>query len=125
MAMTTRKEGSRSLVGSVFQLLALPCNFFAGFLTGLITPLAAIAAMVAGVRLVTGKVPFLGNVWEDEEGDRRLSIKLVPVEEVKDLFAEQKDQLGGDIAKLRAEIEAIFEEFKAESQAGDGQDPEE
>jgi hypothetical protein len=123
--MSSRNEGSRSLVGSVLQLFALPCNFFAGFLTGLITPVAAIAAMVAGVRLITGKVPFLGHVFEDDEGDRRLSIKLVPAEQVKDLFAEQKDQLGGDIAKLRAEIEAIVEEFKTEPQASAEQDAEE
>lgn len=112
--MTKHNDKQMSPLGLVFRVFAIPCNFFAGFLTGLVTPVVAIAAMVAGVRLITGKVPFLGHIWEDEDGGRRLSLKLVSPEQAKDLFTEQKDQIGGDIAKLQTEIKAIIEESKAE-----------
>lgn len=113
--MTKRNDRSIPALSFVFQALAIPGSFFAGFLTGLAAPLAAIAAMVAGVRLLTGKIPFLGHVWEDEDGARRLSFKLVAPEQVRDLFDEQKEQIGGDVAKLRAEIEAIVKESRAKS----------
>ena len=103
------------VMSAILPILAIPCNFFAGLVTGLVAPVAAIAAMVAGIRLATGKVPFLGHVWVDEEGERRLSLKLVSPDRVGDLIAEQKEQIGGDLAKMKAEIEAIIEEAKAQT----------
>ncbi len=117
--MTTRSPKAAPWLGAVFQVLAIPFNLFAGFLTGLAAPVAVIAAIVAGVRLLTGKVPFLGHVWEDEEGGRHLSLKLVLPEQVKDLFTEQKEQIGGDVVKLQAEIRAIIEESRARDQAAE------
>jgi hypothetical protein len=113
--MTKRNGRSIPAFGFVFQALAIPGSFFVGFLTGLAAPLAAIAAMVTGVRLLTGRVPFLGHIWEDEDGARHLSFKLVAPEQVRDLFDEQKEQIGGDVAKLRAEIEAIVKESRAKA----------
>jgi hypothetical protein len=104
-----------SILSSIF---AIPSNLLAGLVVGLAAPVAAIAAMVLGVRLLTGKVPFLGHTWEDEEGGRHLSFKLVPPEEVRDLFEVQKEEIGGDLSKMKTEIRAIIEEAKAGAQPG-------
>ncbi len=65
-----------------------PLQFFFGFLVGLLAPVAAIAAMVAGVRFLTGKMPFL-SLSQDEER-RHVSLDLVPQEEVSTRFAPRK-----------------------------------
>lgn len=114
--MTDRSDGSVPMLGVVFDILAVPSSLLSGFITGLLVPVAAIAAMVAGIRLLTGKVPFLGQVWEDEEGGRHLSFRLVPPEQVGELFAEQKEEIGGEIAKMQAELKVIIEEARAEAQ---------
>ena len=113
-----RKRNAKPIpvLSGILEAFAIPCNFFAGFLTGLVAPVAAVAAAVAGIRLLTGKVPFLDHVWEDEEGERHLSFKLVSPDQVGDLFAEQKEQIGGELGKMKAEIQAIIEEAKANAQ---------
>jgi hypothetical protein len=115
--MRTRKEKSGPLSGVFAQLMAVPYSFLTGFLTGLVLPVAAIGAVVAGIRLVTGMVPFLGEVSMDEEGGRTLSLRLVPPEQVGDLYAGHKEQIGGDLGKMKAEIEAIIQEAQSR-QAG-------
>jgi hypothetical protein len=98
-------------------MLSIPSSFFAGLVTGLVAPLAAIAAMVAGVRLFTGKVPFLARAeGVDEESDGQLTIRLVIADEAGPLYAEQKEQLGREFSGMRAEIQAIIEEDKADAQ---------
>ena len=111
--MTKRNEKVVPALGIVFDMLAIPCNLLSGFFTGVAAPLAAIAGMVALVRVLTGKVPYLGHVFTDDEGERHLSFKLVSPEEVKGLFEEQKEEIGGDILKMQADIKAIIEETKA------------
>ena len=111
--MRKRKEEGGPLSGVFVQLLAIPYSFLAGFVTGLVLPLAAIGAVVAGIRLVTGMVPFLGEVSVDEEGGRALSLRLVPPEQVGDLYAGHKEQIGGDLVKMKDEIQAIIEEAQA------------
>ena len=107
--MRKRKDEGSPLSGGIVQLLAIPFGFLAGFVTGLVLPVAAIGAVVAGIRLVTGMVPFLGEVSVDEEGGRALSLRLVPPDQVGDLFAGYKQQIGGDLGKMKAEIQAIIE----------------
>ena len=115
--MWKRNEQGGSLSGVFVQLLAIPYSFLAGFVTGLVLPLAAIGAVVAGIRLVTGMVPFLGEVSVDETGGRALSLRLVPPEQVGDLYAGHKEQIGGDLVKMKDEIQAIIEEAQSR-QAG-------
>jgi hypothetical protein len=115
--MRKRKDKSSPLSGVIVQLLAIPFSFLTGFVTGLALPVAAIGAVVAGIRLVTGMVPFLGEVSVDEEGGRVLSLRLVLPDEVGDLYAGHKEQIGGDLVKMKAEIQAIIEEAQS-SQAG-------
>jgi len=115
--MGKRKERGGPMGGVFGQLLAIPFGFLAGFATGLVLPLAAIGAVVAGIRLVTGMVPFLGEVSVDEEGGRALSLRLVPLEQVGGLYAGHKEQIGGDLVKMKDEIQAIIEEAQAR-QAG-------
>ncbi len=111
--MRKRKDKSGPLSGVIVQLLAIPYSFLAGFVTGLVLPVAAIGAVVAGIRLVTGMVPFLGEVSLDEEGGRALSLRLVPPDQVGDLYAEHKEQIGGDLGRMKTEIQAIIEEAQS------------
>ncbi len=111
--MRKRNDESGPLSGVFVQLLAIPFNFLAGFVTGLVLPVAAIGAVVAGIRLATGMVPFLGEVSVDEEGGRALSLRLVPPDQVGDLYAGHKEQIGGDLVKMKDEIQAIIEEAQS------------
>jgi len=110
--MTKRNEKVVPALGIVFDMLAIPWNLLCGFFTGVAAPLAAIAGMVALIRVLTGKVPYLGHVYTDDEGERHLSFKLMAPEAVKGLFEEQKEEIGGDILKMQAEIKAIIEETR-------------
>jgi hypothetical protein len=112
--MTQTNEGSFSMASLLVDVFAIPSNFLLGFAVGLAAPVAAIAAMVAGVRLVTGKVPFLSHTWDDEEGGRHLSFKLVSPDQVGTLFAEQKKTIGDDLVKMQAEIKAIVQEARSD-----------
>ena len=111
--MMKRKRISNPLSGSMMQLLAIPYGFLTGFVTGLVLPVVAIGAVVAGIRLATGRVPFLHEVLVDEEGERVLSLRLVPQEEVGDLYAGHKEKIGGDLVKMKTEIQAIMEEAQS------------
>lgn len=105
-------------VGAILLILAIPYNLLVGFVTGLVAPVAAIAGMVVITRLLTGRVPFLRTVEEEEDGEGRyLSLALVPPDEVGELYAQHKEEIGGDLSKLRVEIKAIMEEAKAEAEA--------
>jgi hypothetical protein len=108
--MATNNTRPGSALGLVF---AIPCNFASGFLTGLVAPLAAIAATVLGIRLITGKFPFLGQVGQGEGGERQLALQLVPPDQVKGLWEEHKHTFGDDLEKLRADVQAMTKEAEA------------
>jgi hypothetical protein len=118
--MAKRSEKPVLGPGLVLDILAIPGNFISGFITGLVAPIAAIAGMVALIRLLTGKVPYLSNILEGDEGERGLAFKLVEPEHVKGMFEEQKEQYGGEISKMQSEIRAIIEETRAQAKTGDG-----
>ena len=111
--MLKRKIISSPRSGVMMQLLAIPYGFLTGFVTGLVLPVVAIGAVVAGIRFVTGMVPFLGEVSVDEEGERVLLLRLVPQDEVADLYAGHKEQIGSDLVKMKTEIQAIMEEAQS------------
>ena len=111
--MAQRSESSLPVFSLVCHIVAIPCNFFGGCIVGLAAAVAAMAAVVGGVRLLTGKVPFPSPVG-DEQGEKRLSLRLVPPDQVGGLFAEQKQKVGDDLANLRTEIRAIVQETRAE-----------
>jgi hypothetical protein len=102
------KPGAAPITG----LFAIPCNFLSGLLTGLVVPLAAIAAMALGIRLITGRFPFLGHAPQEEGGERRLSLQLVSPDEVKVLWEEHKQTFGEPLNKMRLELQSIAEESK-------------
>ena len=111
--MLKRRKISNPMSGVVGQFMAVPLGFLTGFATGLVLPVVAIGAVVAGIRLVTGMVPFLGEVSVDEQGGRTLSLRLVPPDQVGDLYAGHKEQIGGDLVKMKDEIQAIIEEAQS------------
>jgi hypothetical protein len=96
-----------------YNMFAIPYNFLIGFVVGIAAPVAAVGAIVAGIRLVTGKVPYPFLV--EEEDQRHLALKLVNPAEVEGIFAEQKEQIGGELIQMQAEIRSIVEETKAEA----------
>ncbi|MBU1746265.1 MAG: hypothetical protein KKA73_01120, partial [Chloroflexi bacterium] len=77
----SNRDRSLPAFSIVYNIFAVPYNFLFGFVVGLVAPLAAIAAMVAGVRLLTGRVPFPFLTQKGEEQERYLSLSLVPMEE--------------------------------------------
>jgi hypothetical protein len=115
-AMTKRDNLSLPVLGALFAVFAIPCNLLLGFVVGLLAPVAAIAGMVAGVRLATGKVPFLGHIWESEDGERHLSLKLVSPDEARELYSEHEERISGELGPMRDEIRAIIEEVRASAQ---------
>jgi hypothetical protein len=115
--MARNRKDSLPALGLVLWMVSIPTSFFAGFVTGILAPLAAIVAMVAGVRLFTGKVPFVARAEEkDEDGVGQLTIRLVPSDEAGALYAEQKEQLGTEFSGMKEQIQAVMEEGKAGAQ---------
>lgn len=115
--MLRRRNVSSPVPGAFVQFLSIPLSFLTGFATGLVLPVVAIGAVVAGIRFVTGMVPFLGEVSVDEGGERVLSLRLVPQDEVRNLYEGHKEGIGGDLVKMKDEIQAIMEEAQSR-QAG-------
>ncbi|MEJ2209422.1 MAG: hypothetical protein P8129_10345 [Anaerolineae bacterium] len=108
------KKKTYSGLNLAVDILAIPYNLLSGFIVGAMVPIAAIAAIVAGIRLLTGKMPFLTQ--QEGEEEHYLTLSLVPPEEAQERFAVQKEQIGGEINRLRAEIQAILQEAKDESE---------
>jgi hypothetical protein len=98
----------------VYNLFAIPYNFFIGFLVGVATPVAAIAAMVFGIRFLTGKMPFPSLRQEAGEEERRLSVELVSPDAIEGLYASERQKIMDELSSLRAEFKAMKEKAAAE-----------
>lgn len=112
----TSNERSFPMLGIIYNLFAVPYNFLIGFVVGVVTPVAAIAAIVFGVRLLTGKMPFLSMRTDEEGAERRLTLELVSEEEATELYAIEKDKVMDELGGLRDEMKAMIEEAKAEEE---------
>lgn len=110
-------DRSFPLLSIIYNLLAVPYNFLIGFVVGAVAPVAAIAAMVFGVRLLTGKMPFLSLRPDEEGGERRLTLELVPEEQAAELYAIEKDKVMDELGGFRDEMKAVIEEAKAKAKA--------
>jgi hypothetical protein len=115
------QDRSFPLLSLVFNVFAIPYNFVVGFAVGALAPLGAIAAIVAGIRLLTGKFPFPSFVQEEGTEDRRVTLELMEPDRASELFAEQKEHLSGEFAKFQSEIKAIIEEAQASGKLGDAE----
>ena len=107
-----RKDGAFPVFGLVYGIVAIPYNFFLGFVLGVAAPVAAIAAMVLGVRFLTGKLGFLKLSGEEDE-QRRLLLELVEEDQAQDLFEVEKEKVMSDLGSFRDEMKALIEEAKA------------
>jgi hypothetical protein len=105
-------ERSFPVFSIVYNMLAVPYNFFIGFVVGVIAPVAAIAAVVLGVRYLTGKMPFL-SLREEGEEERRLSLELVAPEAAAELYATEKEKIMDDLESFRGEMKSMMEEAQA------------
>lgn len=112
--MGKQKQETYSGVNLLVDVLAIPYNLMSGFIVGAMVPVAAIAAIVAGIRLLTGKMPFLSP--QEGEEERYLTLTLVPPEEAQERYAKQKEQIGGELGRLRTEIQSILQEARAETE---------
>jgi hypothetical protein len=105
-----KKSGGFPVFGLIYSIVAIPYNFFIGFVVGVAAPVAAIAAMVLGVRFLTGKMPFL-KLSDDEE--RRLSLELVEEDQAQELFEVEKEKVMTELGGFAEEMKALIEEAKA------------
>ena len=105
-----KKDGGFPVFGLIYSIVAIPYNFFIGFVVGVAAPVAAIAAMVLGVRFLTGKMPFLK--LSDEE-DRHLSLELVEQERAQELFEIEKEKVMSELGGFAEEMKALMEKAKA------------
>jgi len=119
--MFRASDGEFPVLSLAYNIIVIPYNFFIGFLVGVAAPVAAIAAIVAGVRLLTGRVPFLSLNRDAGDGQRRLELDLVGPDEVGELFQVQKEQITGELGELQAEIKSIIEEARAQAQTEAGE----
>ena len=111
--MDKRKSKSGGVLGS---LLALPFDFISGYLVGLLAPVAALAAIVGGIYLLTRKVPFLSHTWPDRdaEGEQHLALKLMPPEQAQAVFVREKERISADLNAMGAEIKVLAEQAKGQ-----------
>jgi hypothetical protein len=107
-----KKDGAFPVFGLIYSIVAIPYNFFIGFVVGVAAPVAAIAAMVLGVRFLTGKMPFLKLGGEEDDG-RRLLLELVEEDQAQELFEVEKEKVMSDLGSFRDEMKALIEESKA------------
>ena len=112
--MGKQKQETYPGVSLLVDVLSIPYNLMSGFIVGAMVPVAAIAAIVAGIRLLTGKMPFLSP--QEGEEERYLTLTLVAPEEAQERYAEQKEQIGGELGRLRTEIQNILQEARAETE---------
>jgi hypothetical protein len=116
--MSRNSGSSFPVLGTIFDVVAILFNLLSGFVLGLIAPVVAVAAIVAGIRSLTGQVPFLGAYSKDEEGARQLSLRLMSTEQARAAYEDHKEAIGGDLAWMKDEIQSIIQEAKAEAEAG-------
>jgi len=110
MGKSDRKSG-----GILGSFLALPFDFIAGYLVGLLAPVAAVAAIVGGIYLFTRRVPFLSHTWPDDEGGQHLSLKLMPPDQARAAFVREKERISADLSTMSAEIKTLVEQARARS----------
>jgi hypothetical protein len=99
-----KRDNAASFSGYLGDLVAVPRSFVFGLLSGVLVPAAGLAGIIAGIYLLTGKVPFVTQV-DEEDGERRLVVQLVETEEARGLL-----QKGGEAAmsfgnEIRTELE--------------------
>jgi hypothetical protein len=114
--MSSRDKKDFSAFSLVWNIFAIPYSFVIGFILGLAAPVAAIAAAVAGVRLLTGRMPFLSLGQKGDAGERQLAVELVPPDEVEARFEVQKEQITSELGVLKEEIQSIIEQARAEGE---------
>jgi hypothetical protein len=112
----TKNGSSSSVFGLVYDIVAIPYNFFVGFVLGLAAPVAAIAAMVFGVRLLTGKMPFL-RLSDGEEPERRLLLDLVEQDQAQVMFEGEKEKVMTELRSFLEEIKGLVEDARAADKA--------
>ena len=113
-------RGARSeKSGVVGSLLGLPLNLIAGFLVGLLAPVAAVAAIAGGIYLLTRKVPFLSHTFPDDEGGQHLSLKLMPPEQARAAFVREKERISADLSAMGAEFKALAEQAEGQISASE------
>ena len=115
--MSRGNDASFPVLSAIWDILGTLCNFVSGFVLGLAAPLAAIVAIVAGIRYLTGQVPFFGDFLEDPEGGRQLSLQLMSTDQAKVAFDGHKEQIGGDLARMKEEIQLIIQDARAGTEA--------
>jgi hypothetical protein len=107
---------NRKSSGVLSSLLTFPFKLIAGYLVGLLTPVAALTAVVGGVYFLTRKVPFLSHTWPDDEGGQHLSLKLMSPDQAKAAFVREKERISADLNAMSDQIKAFAEQASRQKQ---------
>ena len=99
-----RKRSPVDLVRYWDDLMAVPRSFVLGLLAGLLVPVAGVAGIVAGIYLFTRRVPIVTQI-DEEDGERRLVVKLVEVDQARGLLQKGRDAAKAFGDDIRSEFE--------------------
>jgi len=102
--MAKKKSFAMGFDSLLDDLMAVPRSFMFGWLAGIVVPLASLAGVISGIYLLTKKIPFVTEVLE-QEGDRRLVVKLVEPEEARTLLQRSREAAREFRDEIRAEVE--------------------
>jgi vacuolar-type H+-ATPase subunit H len=58
-------------------------------------------------------MPYLNVV--DAEGERQVALTLMTDDQVSEAFARDKEEIGSEISRMQAEIQALIEEARTEA----------
>ena len=92
------------LFGYADDLLAVPRHFLAGWIVGILAPLASLAGIVGAIYLFTRRIPLITQI-DEETGDRRLILELVEPDEARDLAQRGKEAAKAFGDEIRNEFE--------------------
>jgi hypothetical protein len=101
---TRKRNDAWAFSGYLGDLMAVPRSFVFGLLSGVLVPVAGLAGIIAGIYLLTGRVPFITHV-EEEIGGRRLIVQLVGPEEARDLLRKSGEAAMSFGDEIRTELE--------------------
>jgi len=90
--------------GYADDLMAVPRHFLAGWLVGILVPVASLAGIMAGIYLFTRRIPLFTQI-DEETGERRLILELVEPDEARGVAQRGKEAAKAFGDEIRSEFE--------------------
>ena len=99
-----RKASPPGFFGYAGGLMAVPRHFLAGWVIGILVPVASLAGIMAGIYLFTRRIPLITQI-DEETGERRLILELVEPDEARDLAERGKEAAKAFGDEIKSEFE--------------------